>query len=831
MQPPPAPRSPRTLIVGLVILVLVGAGLLVWWRHGRTPGADDVTAFLNRTAGGGRVRFSVVKMEALPQGEAGVLITVATVARTTGPLYGKIDAADYLLRTFRLDAAASGEARRLLSSQGSPPQPEFQGAAPFPPDPYQAVILRLTSPAGAAFAYSGVLDAHREGGAWTFALVSGGFEGAGPQGGARSAFGESAYVVGEAGDEARLHALVADFEAFVGRVAGIRRDLASARVAASEDRRKAFLAQIAPGRVFRGTAVEAGTQRETPLYLEIVGLSPENEVKAVLRNDNSWHIARPFQGAWSADEQFEKPVLTLTSLPNEAVRSAGPFLDNTQVWKFALSVNSRGELAEQNRFFQYRFQPVTPEQAAALQARLEGEFERAVAATEPGSLYLGTAVSRTSGATEPIFLRFGPRAQGGESLEAGIESTVRAWKRPLHGTIATNARRSSGAPIRLQTVPGDAVDEAPTGSALGDRGDLNLRLGLEQGSLVGGDERFTYRLAVAGAAELQRLEASRSERVRRLTAVMRNGIVYDGTMREDRGYVFRTRLEFTRIDRSAGVITARFRSLDRLNVFREFLGAWDPAGDSIELTATDRGVLDTKFGFNIPFFVSHAGATLHLALTGNSLTGRIAGEPHWVMDFPADTFLSVPTENAEQNSPFADGGVFPPLPKNEGAYLLGQGGWVSLPANHGHVVAEPVPKADDDEIAAMGMRALKSGGELPDENSMKKAKEKEAVSYLEFDGKEPRPAARGPAIILLFVGPEPAGEPAVELARARTMDDGRRRVKLTGGAPTTNRLGEQRLAAYVRRVAANAVLLTTTSAAAPGAYVFNAGVGYELTQE
>ena len=34
-----------------------------------------------------------------------------------------------------------------------------------------------------------------------------------------------------------------------------------------------FLAQIAPGRVFRGTAVEAGTQRETPLYLEIVGLS------------------------------------------------------------------------------------------------------------------------------------------------------------------------------------------------------------------------------------------------------------------------------------------------------------------------------------------------------------------------------------------------------------------------------------------------------------------------------------------------------------------------------------------------------------------------------
>lgn len=834
MQSLSAPRPQRPLIISLVIVALVCAGLLGWWRHGQTPGTEEVSAFLNRTAGAGRVRFSVVKMDVLSQGSDSQLTVVAT-ARSIGPLYTKNDAADYLRNTLRLDAVTAEEARRLLSSPGASAQPEFQSVAPFPSDPYAAEILRVISPAGTPFAFRGVLDAHRESGSWNFALLSGGFEGAGPQGELRAAFGNSAYAVGDTGDEARLRVLVTNFEAFAGRVAGLRQNRAAVRAAAAEERRKAFLAQIAPGRVFRGTAVDAGTHRETPLYLEITGLSPENEVRAILRNDDSWRLARPFQGTWSADEHFEKTVLTLTSLPNQAVRNAGPFLSNSQVWKFALRVEARGELTEENKFFQYQFQPITAEQVAALQARLDGEFERAIAATEPGVLYLGTAVSRASGAAEPMFLRFGPRTQGSESLEASFESTVRTWKRPLHGTVATNASRSGGAPIRLQTGPNEAVEEAPaTRSALGDHGELNLRLSLEQGTLVGGDERFTYKFAVAGAADLQRLEASRLERVRRLDAVMRSGIVYDGAMRTDRGYVFRTRLEFTKVDRSAGVMTVRFRSLERPKVFREFLGTWDPAGDSIELKTADQAVWDNTAGFKIPFFIPKSTATLHLVLTENSLTGRIAGDPHWEMIFSADAFLSVPTEGAETNSPFADGGVFPPLPKNEGAYLLGQGNWVSLPTNHGHVVAEPVPKPDDDEEAAIALRALKGikgDDDPPEETSKGKGKEKPTIPYLMFDGKDPRPANHGPVIVLLFVGPASAGEPEVELARAQTLADGRRRVKIMGGSPTTIRVGEQRLAAYVRRVAPNAILLTTTSATARGAYIFNAGAGYELIQE
>ena len=378
--------------------------------------------------------------------------------------------------------------------------------------------------------------------------------------------------------------------------------MAAARRSWPGSRRAGFSAGVMPWRRAR--------EQETPLYLEITALLPEHEVRAVLRNDDSWHIGRAFQGTWSADDRFEKPVLHLVSSPGQAVRGAGPFLENTQTWTFNLVMDAQSELTEQNRFYKYRFQSLTPEQAAAARTRLEGEFAGAIAATEPGAVYLGNAISRASGASEPVLLRFAHQAPGGDSLEAAIESTTHAWKRPLRGSILANARRSGGAPIRLRAGPSEAGRGGPRAeSILGDPGDLDLQFGLDQGALVGGDQRFTYRLAVAKAADLQQLEAARLERVRRLAAVLRDGIVFDGVIRDDRGYTFRTRFEFNRIDRTTGAITARIRSLGLPNVYREFAGAFEPAGDSIALDATERGALDRSFNVNIPFLVTSAPAT------------------------------------------------------------------------------------------------------------------------------------------------------------------------------------------------------------------------------
>ncbi len=818
MHPSPAPRSPRTLIVSLVFVALICAGLFVWWRQSRAPGTEGVTAFLNQTVGGDRILFSIEKLEPLAHSDADWKMIVAAKARTIEPLYSQIDAASYMTKTLRLDPATLSEARRLLAKPDASIQPDFSGAAPFPADPYQAVLLQVTSPAGTALIFNGVLDAHRESGAWKFALVSSGFEGGGAQGAARFSFGKTSYAIGDGSDEPRLHALIADFEAFGGRVADLSRNLASARVA---ERRKAFLAQIPAGRVFGGTAVAAGTLRETPLYLEITGRPSDNEVQAVLRNDNSWHIVRVFQGTWSANDKFDDPVLNLTSLASEAIRNAGPLLEAAQVWRFALHVNARGELTEQNRFFKYQLQPLTPEQVATVQARVEADYERAVAATEPGVLYLGTATSRTSGAAETIFLRYGQRPAGNESIAATLESTTRGWKRPLRGAIMTNGRRADGAPIRLQANPKEAIGEAPTGSVLRDPGELNLRLALEQGSLVGGDERFTYRLALATAADLQRLEASRLERGHQLDGALKTGIVYNGALRDDRRYVLPARLELTRVDRAAGVITARIRPSNQSSVAREFVGAWDVLGDSIVLNLTDVGGQEKDSGSNRPAAATRENVTLRLARTGNSLTGTISGDPRWTVDFPVAILLSAPTETSG----------LPALPKNDGAYLLSNDSWEMLPANNGHVVTEPVPDATEDEMAALTLQALREPGGGTDPVLNSKRKIKDMVSYFEFDGKNPAPVAQKPAVVLLFVGPESTNEPAIELAPAKTLENGKRRIKLPEIAPKTVRLGDQRVAAYVRPITPNAVLLTTTSDIPPGTYIVNAGAGFELLRK
>jgi hypothetical protein len=392
----------------------------------------------------------------------------------------------------------------------------------------------------------------------------------------------------------------------------------------------------------------------------------------------------------------------------------------------------------------------------------------------------------------------------------------------LRGAIMANVRRADGAPIRLQANPKEADGEAPTGSVLHDPGELNLRLGLEQGSLVGGDERFTYRFAVATPADLQRLEASRLERVRQLESVLKSGVVFDGALRDDRRYVLAARLELTRVDRSAGVITVRLRSLNRLNVYREFLGSWDALGDSIVLKSTDVGAEDTDFGYFGPFFVLSKTVTLRLALTGNLLMGTIIGDPHWIMGFPAGILLAASTETSG----------LPALPKTDGAYLLSNGSWEMLPANNGHVVTEPVPDPTEDEMAALTLQALRAPGGGEDYVPNSKRKIKEMVSYFEFDGKTPAPAAQGAAIVLLFVGPESTGEPAIELAPTKILANGHRRIKLGEIAPTTVRLGDQRVAAYVRSIAPNAMLLTTTtSEIPPGNYIVNAGVGYELLRK
>lgn len=810
------------LLGGLVILALGLGGLLAWW-HGRTPIPNgDVEGFLDRTAAGGRVLFTVVRSVELRLDDEDVQVSVLATARTLQPLYSQVDTSDYLHRKYQLDPDSTGEARRLLA--GKAPVPA--GVGPAPADPFGATILALESPAGTPFTFQGVMIAHRDSGVWKLAQESGQFEGPMPKGQPRSAFGENSFVVGDPGDDGRLGGLASDFQAFAGRVAVWRRNLDLANAAEAGRRREAFLAQIAPGTVLRGSALEAGGQVGTPLTLEITELSPDTRVTALLRNDGGWGAARVFQGSWTADGGFNRPELDLTSAPDQAVRNSGPFLENTQVWTLSLSPDPRGGLSGRDGFFEYRFQPLGRDQASALKSRLEAELRESIAATEPGLLYFGTAVSRASGASEPVQLRFVGHSNGGILMEARLESPALSWKRPLHGSIITNARRSGGRPIVMLTASGEAVADSAPASVMGTREDLELHLGLESGLLVGEDDRFRYRLALAGESDLRRMHAEAEERARHFLGVFRSGIVYDGVLHEEQGFRTGARLEITRIDRRTGSASARLRSSSQPSVFRELVGTCDPAGGSLMLAATPRGVLDGDDDFGLPLFKSAAAATVHLELDGSTIMGGIEGDTSWVFRFPAGAFLSAPSEGPDSDLPPALGSVYPAFPTAPGAYLLNRNSWSALPTNLGHViVVTEVPKSEVQLPVSLPAAVEKGLDEI------ERQKKKRKVPYLEFEGTDPRPESSGQAIVVLYVGTPPSRTPMLELARGETTKDGKRRVEVMGGAGERIRFGESRLSAYVRQVAPGLVMLTTTSALEPGPYVLNADRGYELTQE
>jgi hypothetical protein len=821
------PQSSRKTIIAGVAALAVAVGCFLLWRHtGASVPADEVAAFLDATQGNGRVRFTVVKIDTLRQDAAGRQVAVAAKAWPVQALYTRIDTADFLQRTFQIDQDSTAEARARLADKATARDPWLTGGRPLPADPDQWVILQPSTPADASFNFQGILDAHRVGSAWSFTLASGGFEGTGPQGDARSTFASPSFVAGDAADGSSMRSLAADFQAFAARVAKARKDSELAHSAGVDARKSAFLAQIAPGRVFAGKVLEAGEQNGTALYLEITGVSPDNGVTALLRNDGGWRNARAFEGTWGADDEFRTPSLSLTSPAHQAVRNAGAILENSQNWALELNMDARGELSGQNRFFQYRFQPLPPGQVPALKGRLEEEFDQAVAATEPGALYQGSATSVASGAAEPVLLRITGRSADGKSFEASLESATHPWKRPMRGALIDNSRRSGGEPVRLRMEAKGAVEDAPPGSALGDHEDLEVGLGLREGSLVGEDASFTYRLAPAGDNDLRRLEAVRAARARRFREVVRPGIAFDGTLREDQGFITHARLEIERVDRATGAVKASVHSLARAGVFRDFTGSCDPSGGSLSLAAANRGTFGGDGSFDIPFLAGPAADTVHLELVGSSLTGRIEGDTHWTLEFPATAFLSATTESAEADSPPADGTVFPAFPKEAGAYMLARGAWSPMPKNLGHVATETVSPKSELKLPPNLIGAVNAGlGELT------KDKEKKKVTYLEFDGKDPRPVSSGQAIVILFVGPEPSGKPAVELAPCEVQKDGQRRVELPGNSTTEIRFGDQRLASFVRRPSTGYILFTTTGVLAPGPYAFNADGGYELTQE
>lgn len=816
--PAPTPKRLPIAVLGAAIAILVG--LFVWWRERSPVDTGAVAAFLEAKVAGGRVRFSDIRASATPLENGDLQVAIEASGETIVPLYSKEDAGDYLQHSLGLDPELTAEARRLAADKEASKKPEFARLRPFPPDPYRATILQLTGKPGDRFPYGARLTGHRSEANWAFTLISGAFADSGPVGEPRTAYPEPNFVAGDANDDSRLRVVVNDFQAFASRVSDIERNLEAAHDVAVRVRRDALMVRLTPGTVYRGSAQRSGESQGTPLYLEITAFNPGGAISAQLRNSGGWHYARPFQGTWSADAEFEAVVLDMTSPPEDAVKNGGSFLENTQDWNLSLHLDAKGNLSGSGRYFEYSFQYLDPNQVAKLRASLSAEYDAALRAAAPGTLYQGTATARATGASEPVLLRFRSLGANGEAIQASLESPSRSWKRGVTGSIIGNSRRSGGNPIRLSTDSAAAVAEAPTDSVLGDRSDLEMRLAVDGNTLAGQDERYTYRLAAADQGDLSRLDAAKATRAERFKAVLKEGIAYDGTIRDDQGSVTQARLEIGRVDPEKGTVVASIHSLALLYVFQDFSGTWSAPDGSMAIATNSHGNYDFSDNLAVPFFVAPVSETLLLALNGNSISGGIKGDTHWTIDFPVALFLAAPREAASEAGAGL-GPTLPPFPEDSGAYALVNGEWKALPHNNGHVIVEKSHPMTEDEADGGPLGLVSAGVRRITEKGLK-------TPYLLFDGKEALPACSPAAVVILVKGPSAATLSGIELAPLSVDKEGHSRVQVLSAPPNPTQFGEQRVATYVRHVRPDAVLLTATSLLPSGTYALNADLPYEV---
>jgi hypothetical protein len=180
----------------------------------------------------------------------------------------------------------------------------------------------------------------------------------------------------------------------------------------------------------------------------------------------------------------------------------------------------------------------------------------------------------------------------------------------------------------------------------------------------------------------------------------------------------------------------------------------------------------------VPFLKAGVPATVRLSPEGNSLVGKIEGDPSWKIEFPLGVFLSAPVEPAVPNPEATEAPPYPPPPKEDGAYLLREGSWVALPKNQGHFVTETIKPDADLHLSLNVIDLLGQGIGL-----VSREKDKKIVIFFQFDGKDPVPCpAERPQRCSLSVRSRRA-RPPIELAKAEVQKDGSRRVLKAGGPP------------------------------------------------
>lgn len=826
--PPPAQRAPRAPlsrkaklgIGGLAAGLILAATAVFVIRHlGSTPPAALLLATLDREVGAEKLRFNSATQKATSVGSDQVRIVFTTEGKVTEPLYLSTDLATTLPAEYETAKNRLAEADRLMASRTGARLRETGGLGAPPEDPRQVEVIRATAKLTDSFSYQGEAHATRTAEGWRLQLTDGRFSSTLPEGQPRRGFGAKTYLASEAQDVAALKTLLAERLAYSERALAAATKLAAQLAEERNARLQEFQAQLKPGTIFTGLVRDLRNPQSHSVTLEITAFSPVvGSVTALLRNDGGWADTRTFQGTWKPDAEAEHVTVALASRQNQAVRSAGPILEANEDFALTFALTTSGTLRATTARFELTLSRVPDTEVAALRTQLGAELVALLGATAPDLVYRGAAISKNTQVAEPVLIRLIRQENGGALLQAMLESPDHGtWQRSLRGTLIANRYRSEGRPLRLQIDGEDRVKRAPGTSIFGANAKLSLRLAVDSDQITGEDERYSYRLKRAAAAELAELKAARDARDQRFLSVIRSGAAYDGTARDRAGAVSRLRLRVNQFDSASQTVGVLFESREQNGIFHAMSGSYDVESGSLLLGSSGQGKFNPSGRLKVPFFSRDRGFKVALQLTAAGLVGEVSNES-WTLDFPVGATAAATPLGAIESE-------FPAAP---GAYVKGKDGqWVPLPTNDGKVTygATEVLKNISGLLGALSGKTDEAAQTRPDK-----------LADLTFAGRNTLPVVSGENVVFAFVGtikqapadmiqkyPELADYPQIELAPTRTLADGRRQVDLLRIVPGLAGFREGRVAATIDQPKDQTWVLSCTRRLLPGTYALVAG--------
>lgn len=619
------------------MLVLAAAGFGVWNHLRGRLGDGLVLKELNRQVGREEIEFGKVAIETAQdsgtQRELRVeadgkvredLFTVRTAETVARELDAENLARLRQLRRTLAEPDGAAAARALEAEIGAPPADSLGGQ-----------FLVPVTPRGTAIGFSGTMLATRGPDGWVLAVTGGDLAPGRPAGQLRSAFAAELRVLDDA-VKAQLKRDLAAAGEFAAKFDAARVAHAEKLQREREERRAALLTALAPGTCFFGQAEPVGGGAPIPgLVLEIVSAQPASrQVSALLRNDGGWAEARAFQGTFDVDDQSSVLKLSLATRSAQAVEQAGPLLANREGWTLALQLEGDSRLTGKSPAHQYVLTRLGESERERLRTEMGAAFERALAATQNGTVYRGTAVAKDSSREETVLLRFTRQEKNGAQLAAELEiENTPGRSRPFRGSVTANRHRAGGAPIRLTSAARDRLANAGDTSVAGLNRELVVALTPDGTALAGADTSFTYKLERLDADAFAKLDAERKAARDAFFAAVKRGNAYGGTAQHTDGFSTPVRLRITSVNADTGAVEGALESVPQNGVNARLTGRFTFADRSLRFTAAV-GKAAGGNALRLPLFARNGRGNVVLTVGERSIDGALEGSAEWSFSFP-----------------------------------------------------------------------------------------------------------------------------------------------------------------------------------------------------